>query len=231
MKFFINNPKKQEELNVMEKEIVELQKAVYDGDRDLAKKLAQKVLDHKIDPVKTIETGLAPKMKQIGDEFERLEIFLPQIMLSAEAMNSALEVLIPAIKIEKLGQVQKSTVVVGTVKGDVHDIGKSIVGMMLQTAGFKVIDLGKDVPVEAYVDAAIRNNAKIIGVSTLLTSCRGYVKEVLEEVERRKLRDKLKLMCGGGGLDAGYSEEIGYDGFGDTATQAIRLAEKFSKGG
>jgi corrinoid protein of di/trimethylamine methyltransferase len=215
----------------MGNEIEELKNAIYEGDRDLAKKLAQKLLDHNIDPVKAIETGLAPKMKQIGDEFERLDIFLPQVMLSAEAMNSALEVLIPAIKKENLGQVQKSTVVVGTVKGDVHDIGKNIVGMMLQTAGFKVIDLGKDVPVEAYLEAAVHNNAKIIGVSTLLTSCRGYVKEVLEEAERRKLRDKIKLICGGGGLDAGYSEEIGYDGFGDNATQAIKLAEKFSKGG
>ena len=215
----------------MGNEIVELQQAIYDGDRDLAKILAQKILDKNIDPVKAIETGLAPKMKQIGDEFERLEIFLPQVMLAAEAMNSALEVLLPSIKKEKLGRVQKATIVVGTVKGDVHDIGKNIVGMMLQTAGFKVIDLGKDVPVEAYVDAAQKNNAKIIGVSTLLTSCRGYVKEVLEEAERRKLRDNIKLICGGGGLDAGYSEEIGYDGFGDNATQAIRLAEKFSKGG
>jgi corrinoid protein of di/trimethylamine methyltransferase len=217
--------------NEMESEIAALVNAVYDGDRDLARKAAQKVLDKKIDPVKAIETGLAPKMKQIGDEFERLDIFLPQVMLSAEAMNAALEVLLPAIKKEKLAQVQKAAVVVGTIKGDVHDIGKNIVGMMLQTAGFKVIDLGKDVPVEAYIESALHNNAKIIGVSTLLTSCRGYVKEVLEEVVRRNLRSKFKLMCGGGGLDAGYSEQIGYDGFGDNATQAIKLAEKFSKGG
>jgi len=214
----------------MEKEVKKLADAIYEGNRDKAKQVAQTILEKKIDPVEAIETGLAPKMKEIGDKFERLEIFLPEVMLSAEAMAEALEVLRPAISKERISDIQQGIVIMGTVKGDIHDIGKNIVSMLLSTAGFKVIDVGKDAAIEKYIEAALQNDATIIGVSTLLTSCRGYVKELVEELESKNLRSKFKLMAGGGGLTAEWSERAGYDGFADNGTQAVELAKRLSKG-
>jgi len=210
-----------------EAEIIEgLKKAVLNYDVEAAAELAKKVVDAGIDPVKAIEEGLAAGIREVGEKFGRKEIFLPELIMAAETMNSGLKVLEPEIKKRKTERKSMGKVLIGTVAGDIHDIGKTIVAAMLTANGFEVIDLGVDVPTETFVEKVKEHQPQILALSALLTTSMPMQKEVIEALEKAGLRDKVKVMIGGAPTSREWAKEIGAEGYGANAAEAVEIAKK-----
>ncbi|OGS41863.1 MAG: hypothetical protein A3K67_08025 [Euryarchaeota archaeon RBG_16_62_10] len=189
---------------------------------------AKAAIHAKMDPLNAIEKGLAPAIEKVGDKFEKMEIYLPELMLAADSMKSALALLLPLVAKGSKGS--KATVVIGTVQGDVHEIGKNIVSSMLMAGGFNVVDLGVDVKTTAFIDEAKRNGAKIIGASALMSSTIGSQKDIVDFLVSSRERRKYAVLVGGGPTTKEWAKEIGADGCGMTAVEAVKLATKFAKG-
>jgi trimethylamine corrinoid protein len=211
-----------------EKILKDLQNAVLGYDSAAAVSAAKAAIAAKMDPLSAIEKGLIPAIERIGDQFEKMEIYLPELMLAADAMKSALALLLPLIPKGSKGA--KATVVMGTVQGDVHEIGKNIVSSLLMAGGFNVIDLGVDVKTMAFVDEAKKANAKIIGASALMSSTIGSQKDIVDYLVSSGERRKYAVLVGGGPTTKEWAKEIGADGCGMTAVEAVKLANKFAKG-
>lgn len=211
-----------------EKILKDLQKAVLEYNSAGAVSAAKAAIASKMDPVKAIEKGLVPSIETIGEKFEKMEIYLPELMLAADAMKSALALLLPLIPKGSKGA--KATVIIGTVQGDVHEIGKNIVASMLMAGGFNVIDLGVDVKTTVFIDEAKRNGAKVIGASALMSSTIGSQKDIVDFLVSSGDRKKYAVIVGGGPTTKEWAKEIGADGCGLTAVEAVKLTEKFSKG-
>lgn len=205
----------------------ELANVVVEGDKERLIALANKALAQNVDPKDIIVKGFTRGMQVVGDKFEKMEIYLPEMLLSAEATKAGIEVVKPYIK-EGSTQ-QERVVVIGTIQGDVHDIGKSIVAFYLEVSGFKVYDLGRDVPPSVFVDEADAKGAAIIGVSALLTSTMAYIPDVIDELKRRGLREKYKIMVGGGASTPEWATEIGADGYGADFAEAAKVAKELIK--
>ncbi len=203
-----------------------LAESVIDGDEDRAREFAKKAVDAGIDPLTAIKEGLMSGMKVVGDRFSRLEIFLPEVLLAADAMKAALEILEPLIVKEEREKLTLGKVVIGTVQGDIHDIGKNIVAMLLKANGFEVYDLGRDVPIDEFINKAEEVGADIIAISTLLSTSMPYMEDVIRLLKDRGLREKYKVMVGGGPVTREFAEEIGADGYGDNAEEAVEVAKK-----
>jgi dimethylamine corrinoid protein len=196
---------------------------VQSGDEEAAKKAANDAIKAGIDPVSAIEDGLAAGMKIVGDKFTKQECFLPEVMLAADAMKAAIAVLKPHMK----GEMKiKGKVVIGTMLGDIHDIGKNLVATMLEVAGFEVNDLGNDVPVARFIDEAQKNNVDIIALSSLITASMFYMEDVVKNLEGLGQRKKFRVLIGGGPTTPDYAEEIGADGWGRHAEEGVALASK-----
>jgi len=202
----------------------ELAEAILALDEARAAELAHKILDAGGDPTAAIERAIKPTADEIGAKFEREEFFLPQLMLAGQALNAAMDVFLAAAPAE--AGAGKRSVVIGTVKGDVHTIGKNVVAMMLRTGGFNVHDAGIDVPSAAFVDQAVEKEADIIALSSLLTTTLAYQREVIEELESRDLRGRFKVLIGGGPASRQWAEEIGADGYGKDANEALAEARR-----
>ena len=211
-----------------DKILKDLQKAILEYDSAGAVSAAKAAIASKMDPLKAIEKGLVPSIETIGQKFEKMEIYLPELMLAADAMKSALALLLPLIPKGSKGA--KATVVIGTVQGDVHEIGKNIVSSMLMAGGYNVIDLGVDVKTTTFIEEARRNSAKIIGASALMSSTIGSQKDIVDFLVSSHDRKKFAVLVGGGPTTKEWAKEIGADGCGMTAVEAVRLADKFSKG-
>lgn len=211
-----------------EKILKDLQKAILQYDSAGAVSAAKAAIAAKMDPLKAIEKGLVPSIETIGQKFEKMEIYLPELMLAADAMKSALALLLPLIPKGSKGA--KATVVIGTVQGDVHEIGKNIVSSMMMAGGYNVIDLGVDVKTTNFIEEAKRNGAKIIGASALMSSTIGSQKDIVDFLVSSGDRRKFAVLVGGGPTTKEWAKEIGADGCGMTAVEAVRLADKFSKG-
>jgi 5-methyltetrahydrofolate--homocysteine methyltransferase len=166
-----------------------------------------------------LNQGLVAGMNVVGEEFRKREIFLPDVLLAARAMYAGLDLLKPHLASE--GVPSRGKIVLGTVKGDLHDIGKNLVGILLKGAGFEVIDLGHDVAPEAFVDAAVREGASLIGMSALLTTTMTRMRDVVALVEERGLRGKLRTIVGGAPVNADFAREIGADGYACDAADAV----------
>ena len=166
-----------------------------------------------------LQQGLLAGMNVVGERFRRREIFLPDVLLAARAMNAGLELLRPRLASE--GVPTQGRLVIGTVQGDLHDIGKNLVGILLKGAGFEVIDLGHDVRPEAFVNAALREGAPLIGMSALLTTTMPRMREVVELVKARGLQGKLRTIVGGAPVNADFAREIGADGYAPDAANAV----------
>jgi 5-methyltetrahydrofolate--homocysteine methyltransferase len=166
-----------------------------------------------------LQNGLVAGMNVVGEEFRRREIFLPDVLLSARAMYAGLDLLKPHLA--KDGVPMRGKIVLGTVKGDLHDIGKNLVGIMLKGAGFDVIDLGHDVPAEAIVDAAVREGATLIGMSALLTTTMPRMKDVVSLLRERGLADRVRTIVGGAPVNAEFAREIGADDYACDAATAV----------
>jgi corrinoid protein of di/trimethylamine methyltransferase len=207
-------------------EILEkLSQAVLNSDPPTAKSAAEEALANNIDPLEAIKAA-TDAIKIVGDKFEQMEIFLPHLIMAADAMTAAVDVLTPAIPKEKA--IKRPKFVLGTVKGDLHNIGKNIVGLMLKAAGFEVFDLGVEVPVEAFIEKANEVQSDIIGTSALMTTTMPVQKELVDDLIRLGLRNKYKVMIGGGCTTKKWSEEIGADGWGEMAPESVRVAKRLT---
>jgi len=197
----------------------ELREAVIDGQAKLAVTKATQGLDEGIPAEVLLRDGLIAAMREVGQLFEDGEIYVPEMLVAARAMNATVAVLKPRL-IEHAVQ-SSGTVAIGTVEGDLHDIGKNLVAMMLEGSGFEVVDLGTDVPAERFIDA-IRAGADVVAMSALLTTTMTSMKDVVEAIGAAGLRDKVRIIVGGAPITARYAAEIGADGYAPDAPKAVR---------
>ena len=195
--------------------------AIMDFDDEAAEEAAEEALDAGIAPIEIIEDGFAAAMAEIGDKFEAGEVFLPHLIAASEAMSAGIYVLTP--EIEKQGAETKNIgkVVLGTIEGDIHSIGKDIVATMLKIAGFKVIDLGRDVAISAYVEAAKENAADVVGSSALMTTTMVTQIQLEEALKEAGVRDSVKTMVGGAPVTQDWADKIGADIYGENANDAV----------
>jgi corrinoid protein of di/trimethylamine methyltransferase len=198
--------------------------AVVAGDEELVKKIVQEGIEKNVDPLELIEKALIPGIREVGEKFERMELFLTGMMLSADAMKAGMNLLLPRIPKDKIPK--RGTVVVGTVKGDIHEIGKNVLSALLIANGFDVHDLGSDIPASAFVRKAEEVNADIIAASALMTTTLPSQKDILDYLKSTGKRDKYLVLVGGGPASAEWAEEIGADGYAETAVEGASLATK-----
>jgi len=201
----------------------ELKKFLTMGDAEALTKEVERLLNAKIAPEKILTEGLITAMDAIGVRFKNSEIFIPEVLISADAMHAGMKVLEPYLA--DAGVKPAGKVVIGTVKGDLHDIGKNLVLMMLKGSGFQVEDCGIDVSPEKFVDAVRQKDAQILAMSSLLTTSMPAMKETINQLEKSGLRDKVKIMVGGAPITKGFADEIGADGYGDNAAEAVDIAK------
>jgi corrinoid protein of di/trimethylamine methyltransferase len=212
----------------VDKIMKDLQKAVLSYDPDAAVSATKAAIGAKIPPMDVIEKALVPAIEEVGDKFEKMVIFLPDLMLAADAVKSSTALLLPLLP--KDGKGAKATVVVATVQGDVHEIGKNIVASMLMARGFSVIDMGVDVKTSDLVEEARKSKAKVICASALMSSTLGSQKDIVDYLSAVGDRKKVAVLIGGGPTSKEWADEIGADGWGADANAAVKLVEKHSKG-
>jgi 5-methyltetrahydrofolate--homocysteine methyltransferase len=202
----------------------DLADAIISGDNIKSKEIAQKLLDQGVSPVEILNEGLVPGMDVVGRKFKANEMYIPEVLIAARAMHAAMDVLKPLLT-EK-GAPTKGAVILGTVQGDLHDIGKNLVGMMLEGAGFTVVDLGVDVPPEKFVKEVKKNNAQLLGLSALLTTTTSAMKGVIGAVRANSEAKNTRVMVGGAPLTQEYPDSIGADGYVPDASSAVDLAKQ-----
>ena len=189
------------------------------------KALVQQALDENVDPKEILNEGLLAGMMIIGEKFKNNEVFVPEVLVAARALNAGLTILEP--KLIEVGNEPVGKVVIGTVKGDLHDIGKNLVAMMLESSGFEVIDLGVDVPKEKFVEAYEANpDTKLICCSALLTTTMNAMKETVDLLNHSPFRDKIKVMVGGAPISQAFADEIGADAYTEDAASCAQRAKE-----
>ncbi|MBP6671250.1 MAG: corrinoid protein [Gemmatimonadales bacterium] len=202
-----------------------MRQSVIDGDPDEVRVLAQRALELGIDPLEAINRGFVPGVTHVGEQFGLGEMFLPDLVLGGEAMKAAVAVLEPELARRGAQRESLGTVVLGTVRGDIHEIGKTLVQTMLSASGFQVHDLGVDVPVERFVGAVRELKPHVVGMSALLTTTMPGQRLVIEALEREGLRQQVKVIVGGAPVSQGWATEIGADGYGEDAMRAVTLVK------
>jgi len=204
----------------------ELASAVEAIDPDRVLALSKLAVDSGVDPVEIVENGIAMKLREVGEKFERGEVFLTDLVGAAQAAKEALDkILGPAMEKARVSQRSLARVVIGTVRGDIHDIGKNIVAAMLFASGFEIIDLGTDVSVDAFVRRSGEVEAGIVGASALLSTTLPVQREIVREFAERKIRDRHKLLVGGAPATDLWAKEIGADGYAPNAVEAVKVAK------
>jgi 5-methyltetrahydrofolate--homocysteine methyltransferase len=210
-----------------ESEVIEnLRKAVLDLDVDRVRAVAQEAVRLGIDPIEAIDEGLAKGVRTIGDKFAAGEAFLTELVMAGEAMKGGVEVLRPVILQRKLHRKSAGIVVIGTVRGDIHDIGKNIVAVMLEAAGFEVDDLGVDVPPDRFLNKTKESKAQIVAMSALLTVTTPEQKNTVLAIEKAGIRKDVKVAVGGAAVTPEWAREIGAEGYSDNAVDAVELFKK-----
>jgi 5-methyltetrahydrofolate--homocysteine methyltransferase len=207
---------------MIEELLKELSNAVIEGNKDRSIEITNKLLEIGLNAKEILDKGLFPGMDVVGVRFRDNIIFVPQVLISARAMKSSLTILEPLLSKSDLKGF--GTVVIGTVKGDIHDIGKNIVAMMLRSCGFSVIDLGIDTRVEKFLEAIKKEQADIIGMSALLTTTMGYMKTVIDRLKFEGI--SIKTMVGGAPISKAFADQINADGYAKNATDAVKLAKQ-----
>jgi len=205
------------------KRIVE---AILVGDVEKTKALTQEILNKGVPPHDVIEKGLMEGMNLVGDKFENREYFLPDLLVAAEAVKRATEIIKPHLK----GERGRGTVVIGTVSGDIHDLGKNLVVSTLEASGFRVVDLGVDVPAERFVNAVKEEKANIVAISALITTTMVGMKDVIEMLVKSDIKKEVKVMVGGAPLDEEFARKIGADRYARTSRDAARKALELVNG-
>lgn len=204
-----------------------LKQAILDGDEELVVEYVQQVIDEKIDPVEAIQNGLIKGIEELGAKWKAGEAFLPDVMMGAEALKAGLNLLEPIVaESGSSGTAAKGKIVIGQVAGDIHDIGKNIVGAMMTAAGYKVYDIGIDQPAEYFLAKAEEVGADIIAAGALLTTTMAAQKGIVDYLKARNLREKYKVMIGGGPTSQAFADTIGADAWAETADEAVILCKK-----
>jgi corrinoid protein of di/trimethylamine methyltransferase len=204
-----------------------LYEAILGGQAQAARSTTEEALAAGADPQEIVDRAMIPAMDEVGRRFENCEYFVPELLISARAMKAALGLLRPLLA--GRGSKPVGRLAIGTVRGDLHDIGKSLVGAMLEGGGFEVVDLGVDVPAERFVEAATAGGVSIVALSALLTTTMPAMKAVVEGLTRAGVRDKVRVMVGGAPVTQHYAAEVGADGYASTAAGAVTLARKLIK--
>lgn len=205
-------------------EILEiLSTCILEGDAEAAPGLVQQALDDGVKPKTILDEGMVVGMNEVGDRFRRGDMFVPEVLMSADAMQSGLGILRPELASSGVKLIGK--VLLGTVQGDLHDIGKNLVGMMCEGAGFEVIDLGFNQKPETFIDAVKEHQPDIVGMSALLTTTMRAMGHTIKSLEEAGLRDKVKIMVGGAPVDQDFADRIGADGYGSNAVAGSDLAK------
>jgi corrinoid protein of di/trimethylamine methyltransferase len=203
-------------------ELRELYEAIVDGDATRARSITEQALAAKVEPLRLVTEFMAPAMDEVGRRFERSEYFVPELLLSARAMKAAMELVRPLLVAG--GTEPAGRVVIGTVRGDLHDIGKNLVAAMLEGGGFEVIDLGVNVSPQKFIDTVKEKNANIVAMSALLTTTMTSMKTTIEAFVAAGMRNRVKVFVGGAPLSKAYADEIGADAYGSSAVEAVSLA-------
>jgi corrinoid protein of di/trimethylamine methyltransferase len=198
-------------------------RAVLEGDKALAKDLASKALTERYDILQVIEQGFATGIRQAGELWTKGEYFLPELAFSAEAMKGAMDVLNPALLERAVQDRSRGVVVIGTVQGDIHDIGKTLVATMLAANGYRVIDMGADTQHARFLEEATKHRADVLCMSALLTTTMAGQGEVIELLKKQKQRDSIKVVVGGAPTSAQWAREIGADGYAENAVEAVQV--------
>jgi corrinoid protein of di/trimethylamine methyltransferase len=203
-----------------------LRQAVVDGDPDSAETLARQALDSGLDPLEAINSALVPGIQFTGEQFSCGEMFLPDLMLAAAAMERAMAVLEPELQRRGAKRTSLGRVVIGTIQGDIHEIGKNLVGTLLSASGFEVFDLGVDVAPQRFAEKAGEVGAAMVGVSALLTTTMVRQREVIAALEALGLRPQVRVMVGGAPVTRTWATQIGADGYAEDALGAVKEAKK-----
>ena len=207
--------------------LIEISENLQRGKAKIVKELVQKAIDEGVPAEQVLNEGLMPGMNIIGEKFKNNEVFVPEVLVAARAMNMGCQLLKPLLAAEGVKATGK--VCIGTVQGDLHDIGKNLVKMMMEGKGLEVIDLGTDVSPEAYVQAAIEQNCQVICCSALLTTTMGVMEDVVKAAEAAGIRDKVKIMIGGAPVTQEYCDKIGADVYTSDAASAAEAAVQLCK--
>jgi 5-methyltetrahydrofolate--homocysteine methyltransferase len=204
----------------------ELYDAILTGNAKKAEEITKAALAAKADPAELVKQYMIPAMDEVGKRFECNEYFVPELLIAARAMKTSLELITPLLA--AAGAEPVGRVVIGTVQGDLHDIGKNLVASMLEGGGFQVIDLGVDVPPERFVEAAKEKDGTIVALSALLTTTMTMMKNVIEALDKAGVRRTTKVIVGGAPITQQFADEIGADGYSDNASAAVALARKLT---
>lgn len=205
-------------------DLKKLYNAVLNGDLKTAVAATKEALAEGVDPIELVSSHMVPAMSEVGRRYECEEYFVPELLLAARAMKGSLELIRPLLSAR--GVEPAGRVVIGTVKGDLHDIGKNLVASLLEGGGFEVVDLGSDVTPEKFVQAVKDRNANIVCLSALLTVTMPAMKTTMEALKSAGVRDRIKVMIGGAPVTQQYADEIGADGYGENASVAVNLARR-----
>jgi corrinoid protein of di/trimethylamine methyltransferase len=206
--------------------LVMITEGIVGGEPESVVALTRKALESGLQPLEIINQGLVVGMNIAGEKFAQGEFFLPHLLIAAKGMQAAMELLEPELGARKQVHEAVGTVVIGTVQGDIHEIGKSLVGTMLSANGFKVLDLGVDVPSEDFVDKVSENGAEMLGLSALLTTTMIGQREVIEDLVQAGIRDQVKVIVGGAPVSQAWADEINADAYADNAMDAVEVARQ-----
>jgi len=205
-------------------DLKELYDAVVNGDAKGSHSITQQAIQDGVDPLKLVNEYMIPAMDEVGRRFEANEYFVPELLISARAMKASLDIIRPLLTAR--GDKPAGRVAIGTVKGDLHDIGKNLVASLLEGGGFEVIDLGVNVTPEKFIATVREKNANIIAMSALLTTTMPSMRTTIEALKQAGVRDQVKVLIGGAPITQKYADEIGADGYSETAVGAVALAKK-----
>lgn len=209
--------------------LARMEKAIIEGNKEECEILAKEALEKKFDLNEVIDKGYVPGIQKVGDLWEKGEYFLPELITSAECMKATMIILQPEMEKSQIQTRSKGKVVIGTVQGDIHDIGKNLVSSMLSANGFEVHDLGADVQLEKFVEKAEEESADFICLSALLTTTMLGQKRVVEIIKEKNLSDRIKVLVGGAPVNQKWADDIGADGYGENAMVAVKVAQKIIK--
>jgi len=202
----------------------DLADAIIAGDNVKSKEITQKLVDSGVEATDILNEGLVPGMNVVGKKFKANEMYIPEVLIAARAMHAAMDIIKPLLT--ESGAPSRGSVLIGTVQGDLHDIGKNLVGMMLEGGGFNVVDVGVDVPAEKFVEEAKKNGVKVLGLSALLTTTMPVMKDVIQALKSDGETKDIKVMVGGAPLTQEYADSIGANGYAPDASSAVDLAEE-----
>jgi corrinoid protein of di/trimethylamine methyltransferase len=200
--------------------------AILEGDQDKARENAREALTNQMDPLEAVDEGLSRGMAIVGERVESGEAYLPDLLFATEVFKAAVEILQPEIEAQKKQMARKGTVLIGTVRGDMHNMGKNIVATVLETNGYEVVDIGVDNPALAFIEEAGKAKADVVALSSLMTTTMPAQREVIETLEEMGLREQYFVIVGGGPVNQEWADEIGADGYGESAIHAVGLVQK-----